>query len=163
MIFSEKLAKKRETLGEHTTDFSFTLNRLLRLYHIYMMNSAQEIGLSAGQPPILMSLATKNLQTQKELCDFIRIKPASMTDVLKRMERDELIERIRDDNDMRSMRVSLTEKGMEKFHAFIEKGETLDEVGFRGFSDKEKEVCVSFLIRILENVNKDLQEKRGQH
>ena len=137
LFYSEKLAKKREILGEHTSDFSFALNGLLRLYHIHMIHSAQEIGLSAGQPPILMSLAAKNLQTQKELCEFIRIKPASMTDVLKRMERDELIERVRDENDMRSMRVSITEKGLDKFHTFIEKGTTIDEVGFRGFSQEE--------------------------
>ncbi|WMI79857.1 MarR family winged helix-turn-helix transcriptional regulator [Anaerotignum sp. MB30-C6] len=162
MNFSERLAKKREAMGKHTTDFSFTMNALLRLYHIYMMRSAQEIGLSAGQPPILMSLTAKNLQTQKELCEFIRIKPGSMTDVLKRMERDELVERIRDENDMRSMRVSITEKGKNKFREFIEKGATIDEVGFRGFSKEEKDVCLGMLARILENVNKDLQEMGEQ-
>ncbi|WP_352400717.1 MarR family transcriptional regulator [Anaerotignum sp.] len=161
MFFCENLSKKRAVLGEHTTDFSFALNGLLRLYHIHMMRSAQEIGLSAGQPPILMSLAAKNLQTQKELCDLIRIKPASMTDVLKRMERDGLIKRLRDEADMRSIRVSITEEGMEKFHEFIEKSSTIDEVGFRGFSAEEKEVCLSLLVRILENVHNDLQEKRG--
>jgi len=162
LLFCENLSKKREALGEHTTDFSFVLNGLLRLYHIHMMRSAQEIGLSAGQPPILMSLAARNLQTQKELCDFIRIKPASMTDVLKRMERDGLIERLRDECDMRSIRVSITEKGMNKFHAFIEKGATIDEVGFRGFTKEEKEVCLSLLARILENVHNDLEETRGE-
>ena len=155
MNFSEKLAKNREVLGEHTTDISFVLHGLLRSYHIHMIHSAQEIGLSSGQPPVLMSLAAKNLQTQKELCDFIQIKPASMTDVLKRMERDGLIERIRDKNDLRSMRVSLTDKGIGKFHEFIEKGaSSIDEVGCQGFSPDEKEACLNYLMRILENVNK---------
>lgn len=162
MIFSEKLAKKRAFLGEHTTDFSFIMRSLLRLYHIHMMHSAQEIGLSAGQPPILMSLAAKNLQTQKELCELIHIKPASMTDILKRMERDTLVERIRDKNDMRNIRVSLTEKGRHKVHEFVEKGATLDEVGFGGFSKEEKEVCLKFLVRILENIHDELREEREE-
>lgn len=161
MNFSEKLAKEREVLGDHTTDMSFALNRLLRMYHTHMIRTVQEIGLSAGQPPVLLSLAVKNLQTQKELCEFIQIKPASMTDVLKRMERDELIERIRDENDLRSMRVSLTDKGMGKYHEFIKKGATIDEVGFRGFSAEEKDVFLNLLMRILENVHQDLEEKRG--
>lgn len=160
MLFSDELAKKREAMGDHVTDFAFTLNVLLKLYHLHMMRSAQEIGLSAGQPRILMSLAAKNLQTQKELSQFIRIKPASMTDALKRMERDGLIVRIRDEKDMRNIRVSITEKGNEKFHAFVEKGATLDDVGFRGFSKEEKEDCLSSLTRVLDNMSRDLQEKR---
>lgn len=160
MLFSDELAKKREALGDNVTDFTFALNVLLKLYHQHMMRSAQEIGLSSGQPRILMSLVAKDLQTQKELSQFIRIKPASMTDALKRMERDELIVRIRDEKDMRNNRVSITQKGREKFQAFVEKGVTLDEVGFRGFSKEEKEVCLNFLTRILDNMSKDLQEMR---
>ncbi|MDD4843406.1 MAG: MarR family transcriptional regulator [Anaerotignum sp.] len=160
MIFSDELAKKREALGNHVTDFSFTLSVLLKLYHMHMMRSAQEIGLSGGQPRILMSLATKKLQTQKELSEFFRVKPASMTDTLKRMERDELIERVRDEKDMRNIRVSLTQKGMDKFHAFIAKGTSIDGVAFDGFSEEEKEICIKLFMRILDNLNKELQEMR---
>ncbi len=160
MIISDELAKKREALGNHVTDFSFTLSTLLKLYHLHMMRSAQEIGLSGGQPRILMSLATKKLQTQKELSEFFRVKPASMTDTLKRMERDELIERVRDEKDMRNIRVSLTQKGLDKFHEFIAKGTSIDRVAFDGFSEEEKEICLKLFMRILDNLNKELQEMR---
>ncbi|KXL53200.1 putative HTH-type transcriptional regulator YusO [Anaerotignum neopropionicum] len=160
MFFSDEIAKKREVLGNHVSDFSFTLSIVLKLYHMHMMRSAQEIGLSRGQPRILMSLATKNLQTQKELSDFFQVKPASMTDTLKRMERDELIERVRDEKDMRNIRVSLTPKGWDKFHAFIKKGASIDEVAFVGFTEKERDVCLKLFMRILDNLNKELQEMR---
>ncbi len=162
MHCSHGFERKREILGEQVTDFSFLMHVLLKLYHMHMMHSAQEIGLSGGQPHILMSLSAKNLQTQKELADFIRIQPASMTDILKRMERDELVERIRDENDLRSIRVSITEKGREKVHAFFEKEASLDDIGLRGFSAEEKEACIHFLKRILDNMNEDRNEKRGK-
>jgi len=160
MFCSDTFAKKREALGDHVTDFSFILSVLVKLYHINMKNSAQEIGLSWGQPQILMSLASKDMQTQKELCEFIRIKPASMTDILKRMERDELIDRIRDEKDLRSIRVCITEKGREKFQLFIDKGSSIDDVALLGFTDEEKNICLHYLGRILENMNRDLNEKR---
>ncbi len=160
MFCSDAFGKTREVLGNHTTDFSFILNALFKLYHMHMKNSAQEIGLSWGQPQILLSLLSKDMQTQKELCDFIRIKPASMTDIVKRMERDELIARVRDEKDLRSIRVNIAEKGREKIHAFIEKGASIDDVALKGFSNEEKDVCIKLLVRILENINQELNEMR---
>ena len=162
MHCNDNFAKKREFLGDQVTDFSFLLHVLFKTYHLHMMHSAQEIGLTGGQPRILMSLSSKNMQTQKELADFIRIKPASMTDILKRMERDELVERIRDENDLRSIRVSITEKGKERIQTFFDKGASIDEIALQGFSEEEKEACIHFLGRIMENLNKDRNEKRGK-
>ncbi|MFV0315328.1 MAG: MarR family winged helix-turn-helix transcriptional regulator [Anaerotignum sp.] len=160
MSFSEKVALKTEKMRNYTTEFTFVMNSLLKIHHVYITKNAQEVGVSTGQPPILMSLIEKNLQTQKELCSSIRIKPASMTDVLKRMERDELVERIRDENDKRNIRVSITDRGKDKFYEFIKKNSPVDDVAFRNFSEDEKTLFLAMLGRILENVDNDLCEMR---
>lgn len=159
MHLSEHLEKRRKALCAHTSDFTFLLNGITRLQHMYLIRSAQEIGLSSGQPPVLMSLAAENLQTQKELCEWIRIKPASMTNVLQRMERDGLIARIRDAKDMRNMRVSITDTGYEKFLELFEKGSYIDEICLKGFCEEEKEQVIEFLSRIMENMDREINER----
>lgn len=158
MKLPENLQNTRNCIGEYVTDFTFALHGIIRLHHLHMTRSAQEIGLSAGQPPVLMFLSMKNQQTQRELCDSLFIKPASMTDLLQRMERDELVERIRDEKDQRSLRVEITKKGEKKLEDFIEKGRVLDEICFKGFQKEEKDVCVSYFLRILKNMDAFLNE-----
>lgn len=72
----------------------------------------EKIGLHRGQGFVLMHLWHHNGVAQGELADAKHVRPATITNILKRMERDGWIERRRDAHDERVVRVYLTEKGM---------------------------------------------------
>lgn len=152
MKFSGLLQKRREEIGDKTSDFFFLYHTLHRGYHCQMAKITHEIGLSKGQPPVLLFLSRNNGKTQRELSDFLQIKPASMTDVLQRMEKNELVERKRGKKDQRTMHVFITEKGKKKVEEFLERENALDILFFKGFTREEKENFLYSFLKITENL-----------
>ncbi len=68
------------------------------------------------EPPMgggrLMSILSQNSNvTSRELAELLDIRPSSLSEILSRLEKDELITRTADENDKRVSRVALTEKG----------------------------------------------------
>lgn len=152
MLPSELLQKKEYIFGKKTTDFFFLFHTMSRGYHCCITKLSKEIGLYRGQGPALLLLNRKDHQTQRELCKALGIKAASATDVLQRMEKSGLVIRQRDEKDLRTMRVSITQKGREKAERFLEEELNLDKIFFRNFSDKEKEEFLYAFARITGNL-----------
>ncbi len=71
----------------------------------------EETGLGGGQVPVLMELGRWGELSQRELADKVRVTPATMSGMLKRMERSGFVCRAADENDARISRVRLTEAG----------------------------------------------------
>lgn len=71
----------------------------------------EEIGLSRGQGLVLFHLGREDGLPQGELARQTLVRPATLTEVLQRMEAAGLIERRADPVDGRVSRVYLTEKG----------------------------------------------------
>ena len=60
----------------------------------------------------LLSLADGTM-TQGELMHLLEIQPGSLSELLKKMEAQELLTRVRDEEDHRKVVITLTEKGKE--------------------------------------------------
>lgn len=157
MELSPHLLKKREELGNKSSDFFFLFHTMKRGYYHHIDRIAKEIGLSNGQPPVLLYLNKRDTRTQSELCSCLHIKPASMTDVLQRMEKNELVMRKRGERDLRTMHVSITEKGKAKTDEFLKREKALDELFFKGFSTDEKNTFLQLFARMTENLIADLR------
>lgn len=168
MLPSELLRKKDGIFGKNTTDFFFLFHTMSRGYFCCITKLSKEIGLYKGQAPVLLLLNRKDNQTQRELCGALGIKAASVTDVLQRMEKSGLVMRQKDENDLRTMRVSITQKGKKKAERFLEEERKLDEIFFRGFSDEEKESFLYAFAKIngnlIDEINgwKKAEEKNKQ-
>ena len=156
MNLCHNIELKKIEIGNKTSDFFFLFHILNRGYHCCINKISREIGLSKGQPPVLLFLDKENSRTQKELADFLNIKPASVTDVLQRMEKNGLVERKRGENDLRTMHVTITEKGREKSNEFLQKERSLDELFFKGFQEDEKEFFLQMFEKMTENLMHEL-------
>lgn len=86
---------------------------ILRLYHYKMHKLLEDINLYPGQPPLLFALNKEDGQSQRELAEKLNVKPSTMTVMLGRMEKGNLVERKQDLDDQRVSRVYLTEEGKE--------------------------------------------------
>lgn len=64
-----------------------------------------------GGGKLLTTLRENANVTSRELAELLDIRPSSLTELLTRMEKEELITRTADENDKRVSRVALTEKG----------------------------------------------------
>jgi DNA-binding MarR family transcriptional regulator len=72
-----------------------------------------EGGIHFGQARILSSLLYHDKLTQREISQGLQIKPATVTNLVKKMEITGLIDRRRDLKDNRVINVTLTSKGRE--------------------------------------------------
>lgn len=142
---------------DSSLDFLFA--SVARLHHTRVDNLFNKVGLYRGQPPILRILWEKDGCTQKDLAEKLRLKPATITDTLQRMEKSDLVERKTDTDDLRITRVYITEKGrnvqMEVENTF----KIIEEETFKGFTFEERILLRRFFLQIRDNLLSVIDEE----
>lgn len=124
------------------------LMQVCRLSGERMRVKMEKIGLHRGQGFLLMHLCHGDGMSQQEIARAKHVSPPTVTNMLKRMERDGWIERRRDDHDDRVVRVYATDKARamhEEARASI--GELEDEVT-GALTDDERAAFRDYLERI---------------
>lgn len=122
---------------EQFHDLSLSYHRITRLNLQHVHHALEPIGVFPGQPPILFVLASKPGLTQKEIGEQIFVRAATLTSLLQRMEKSELIFREQDQHDQRKMRVFLTAKGETKTAETRRVLAEFERKMFERFSDEE--------------------------
>ena len=131
-------------------------------FHYYRTHVLlEEIGVYPGQPPMLFILNQKDGQSQKELANKLKIKPSTITVMLKRMEKANLIVRKKDDKDQRVSRVYLTEKGKKVCEDTIKVVKQIERECFKDFTEEEKETLKSLFLKMKNNII-DVFEEEGK-
>ena len=131
---------------------------LLRLYNINKtinFRNFNDMGISQGQPKILELLLYNDGCSQKELAKLCELQPATMSVLLKKMESDALIHRVPENlSDGRHIiRIFLAKSGRELAMQILESVIKVEEQCFAGFTEEEKESCLSYMDRIYRNLN----------
>lgn len=113
----------------------------------------KRLGFGVGHLPVLVALQSGVANTQRDLARFARIEQPPMAQMLARMERDGLIERMPDPADGRSSLVTLTttaRRRLPKATATLFQGnrDALD-----GFSDEEAAQFIAMLKRVQANLD----------
>lgn len=119
---------------------TYVINHISRQLTSALNAELQSHGVAPGQFPVLMCLWEQDGLTQRELYQRVKIEQATMSNTLKRMERDCLIYREPDPEDRRSTRIHLT--GMaKKLEAKLTKGgQGGEQVGARRPEEKRTQV-----------------------
>ena len=107
-----------------------------------------EIGLHVGQEMLLSGLWEKEGLTQTELADYVMIQPATVTNMLQRLERAGIVERRPDAEDQRISRVYATKKGRGLKEAVEEQWGKLELESFAGFSVEERVLLRRLLLQV---------------
>ncbi len=125
---------------------------ILRLHYYRTHVLLDEVGVYPGQPPMLFVLSKEDGQSQKELANKLNLKPATITVMLKRMEKANLVERRQDPEDQRVSRVYITEQGKEIYEKVNKIMKNLEEECFGNFTVEEKVILRRLLMQIRENL-----------
>ena len=124
------------------------------MYTKKVFDNVSDRKLSKGQPKILEYLYKNDGAVQKDIAKSCFIEQATVTSILARMEKNELIIRKVDPDNRRFQFVYLTEKGKVEAKFVIESFAKLENNALKDFTDEEKMQFVNFLKR----VNKNLKE-----
>ncbi len=139
-----------EVLSKDSLYYNFL--EVIRFHYYRTHVLLEEIGVYPGQPPMLFILNQEDGQSQKELANKLKIKPSTITVMLKRMEKANLIVRKKDDKDQRISRVYLTEKGKKVCEDTIKVVKQIERECFKDFTEEEKETLKSLFLKMKNNL-----------
>ena len=137
--------KRRET---HEMTVGQLLAQVCRMTGHYLKTHMEKIGLHRGQGFALVQLWHHDGVPQRELSDAMHISPASVTNMLQRMERDGWISRERDREDQRIVRVYLTRKAKDLRAKARTVFREIEEELVSVYSDEERETLKRLLMKL---------------
>ena len=116
-------------------------------------------GKKRGQDTFLTIISQHPGITQKEIGEILSIQPASVSELLMKLERKGLVLREKDKNDRRSIKVQLTEGGYN--HLAEPEAEMTDP--FQSLSAEEQEQLRSLLEKLLIDWEQRFPTKYHRH
>ena len=137
----------------------FLITKIKQLHSRALAQCISEKGIEAfsgEQGKILFVLWQKDKITQKELASETGLAKNTITVMLEKMEKNNLINRITDENDKRKSLVILTDYAKSLKKTFDEISEEMLKRVYKGFSEEEIDKYEEYLHRIIKN----LEEKR---
>ncbi|MGB9840282.1 MarR family winged helix-turn-helix transcriptional regulator [Thermovenabulum sp.] len=132
--------------------------RVIKLHYLKIHHLLESLDIYPGQPPLLISLHKKDGQSQAELAKKIKVKPATLTIMLKRIEKAGLIEKRQDEQDQRVQRVYLTEKGRKTCEKLKDILKCIESECFKDFTPEERENLNVLLRKIAGNLESSFKK-----
>lgn len=126
--------------------------RGIRLHRKIIENTVGKQGIHQAQHRLLMHLAKREWNSQKELADHIGVSTATIAVSLKKLERGGYIKKSIIPNDNRYNQLEITTKGRKVVKESSEIFNHIDEKMLEGFSEEEKKQFLEFLKRINNNL-----------
>ncbi len=119
-------------------------NELLKEENIGEFNGSQGV--------ILYSLWNKKELTIKEISMSTGLAKTSLTSMLNRMEKQNLVEKIENKLDKRSTKIKLTEKALNLEKEYNTVSNKISSIYYKDFTPEEIELFENLLIKILKNL-----------
>jgi DNA-binding MarR family transcriptional regulator len=127
-------------------------SQVIKLRVCKMRNMFEAVGIYPGQHALLFALKKEEGKSQKELAEIMNIKPATMTVMINRMKKSELVERRQDEKDQRISRVYLTSEGENTCNKVKAIMKTIDEQCFKNFTQNQQNMLIELLAQMEENL-----------
>lgn len=136
------------------------LGHIHRSFHRMADPRLREIGFAMGQLPVLMALKDGRPHSQAELARLAQVEQPSMAQLLARMERDGLIERVPDPDDGRSRLVLLTPACRERMHESRAVMQALAAEALQEFSAEERAELGRLVRRLADKMDRMVAERQ---
>ena len=108
IFFREVLMPMNELYRKLTHD----LDKITMMRRIFTQRAATRDGICLGQSRVLEYIRRNPNCSQKDVADFMEVSPPSVAVMVKRMVRDELIQKTSDAKDLRQNKLTITPKGI---------------------------------------------------
>lgn len=148
-----------EKFGHNDTTY-FVLGEIMRLHYLRLHSLLDDIGLYPGQSRLLFVLVHHgDGLSQREISEKLNIAPATLTVMIKRMEKEGLISRQQDPSDQRISRVYITDGGRKVFKESLVILDTISNDCFGSLTADEKDELNNLLKKVKDNLSKTINNK----
>lgn len=141
----------------------FLITKIKQLHSRALAQCISDKGIDAfsgEQGKILFVLWRKDKITQKELATETGLAKNTITVMLEKMEKNNLIKRITDENDKRKSLVILTEHAKSLKKLFDKISDKMLKKMYKGFSEEEIDNFEEYLHRIIRNLEEKEESDR---
>jgi MarR family transcriptional regulator, organic hydroperoxide resistance regulator len=134
---------------------TYLLTQTMKAHRDWAAAALDRLGIHVGQERVLAALWDEDGLTQSQIADQLAIELPTLTKMLERMERADLVTRRRDSADARVSRVSLTERGRDLRGPVQAAWEQLDAQAFVNFTAEERLLARRFFLQMRDNLTRD--------
>lgn len=121
------------------------ISDIARMYKLRVRIEAENLGIKNAYRALLSTLYVKDGGTQLSLAEKTSMKAPTISITLRKMEKEGLVKRIVDENDLRKTHVYLTEKGRKTTETLNEGISGVNDVFVKGMNGAESEAFVKAL------------------
>ncbi len=114
----------------------------------------RELGFAVAQIPVLVALKHSEGLPQAELVRIVGVEQSSMAQLLARMERDGMIQRVPDPADKRSRLITLTDAARANFPMAREVLLQGTAQALEGFTEEEEQTLLALLLKLNANLER---------
>lgn len=132
-------------------------NEASHLYGEILREEMERIGMRYSYRYILQPLIENDSLTQLELVKITGQKPPTISITLRNMERDGIVERVKNDGDRRETHVSITEKGRKMFTKVLVAFEKAEKTILKGLTEKELSAMNSTIEKMIKNMKSSIK------
>ncbi|WP_419786194.1 MarR family winged helix-turn-helix transcriptional regulator [Pseudodesulfovibrio sp.] len=138
--------------------FFLRLSRLFRLYDKSLRNRLALHGVNPGYLAVLQCLWANEMVTQTDLGHQLDIEQATLSNTLRRMERDGLIQRTPNPNDRRYRPIALTNDGRASKEPVLKALDELQQVVNEGLTTNDRRYFYRILRQMTARLEDDIVE-----
>ncbi|MGD1821637.1 MAG: MarR family winged helix-turn-helix transcriptional regulator [Pleomorphochaeta sp.] len=137
---------------KNENDADLLLRKVCKMHTNKVNQVLSKVKLHKGQPLLLKLLINHDGIPQSSIAKELEITPATVSAMVKRMEKSGFIVRRRNAEDERVSNIYLTEEGRALRSELNNAQKEMEGIVFNGFSDEEKEILSGYLERMIENL-----------
>ena len=138
----------------------YLVNYLAKLFTQLRTAYLAPYGVYPGQWAVLLFLWVQDGLTQRELSRQVTIDEASMVRSIDRMERDGLVQRVRNDNDRRQINIFLTDKGRALRDQLVPGAIAGNLLATRSFTESEQNQISALLHRMIASLEEAVSSQQ---
>jgi len=137
------------------------IGRVHRAFMRLADHHLRDQGFATGQLPVLLTLKHGPPRSQAELARIARVEQPSMAQLLNRMERDGLVQRVPDPDDKRSRLIMLTPDCAQRMPKARQAMLRLADEALTEFSPEELALLTGLMHRLVGKVEAMVEERLG--
>ena len=128
---------------------SYLLAKLTISHRNLLEKSVTEVGLHSGQVFVMMELWKKDGQRQVDLAEKLNLAPPTVNKILGGLLESDFVKRAKYEDDARSTRIFLTDRGKEVKDALEEKWVELEVQTIEGMTETEALILKQLLQKMM--------------
>lgn len=140
------------TLSEQLLHQFHLFHKLLHRERARQRHRHHEFNPARGQGHVLGVLLARDGLSQKELSELLQVRPASLGELVGKLEQSGLVERRINDEDKRVINVYLTDKGRAAISGVVDSRSAMIEPLFAGLTEEEKLQLSALLGKLIESI-----------